>query len=154
MVRKKMSFAFNKVRVEMDKLGVDLVARNGVDLLRVKMDEYTKKCTNEALKVAKKQNHVILTSGDFQTVINNGCMTTVPTMTSLMIDAVSKEPLRRVMKQAGAGKVSSDGLIFFKDQLNLKIANTIDIAMDLTRHANRKKVTSQDIGMALSLPLR
>ncbi len=61
----------------------------------------------------------------------------------------SKTPLRRLMKQAGAGPVSEDALQSLIKQLEKRGREITQIAIKMAEHAGRKTVTAEDIQLAL-----
>ncbi len=60
-----------------------------------------------------------------------------------------KTPLRRLMKQAGAGPVSEDAIQSLITQLEKRGREITQIAIKMAEHAGRKTVTAEDIALAM-----
>jgi len=61
----------------------------------------------------------------------------------------SKTPLRRLMKQAGAGPVSEDAIQSLITQLEKRGRDITQVAIKMAEHAGRKTVTANDIALAM-----
>lgn len=58
-------------------------------------------------------------------------------------------PIRRLMKSQGADIVSKNGVDFLIDHLQNKVTQLTGRAQKFTQHANRKKITRDDLILAL-----
>ena len=58
-------------------------------------------------------------------------------------------PVRRLMKSCGAQIVSRDAVNILIDHLEEKAERVTKKALTFTGHANRKKITKEDIDLAL-----
>lgn len=57
-------------------------------------------------------------------------------------------PIKRIMKNAGAKRVSEDAVEAFKDRLEEHAETIADDANDYARHADRKTVQAGDVKSA------
>lgn len=58
-------------------------------------------------------------------------------------------PIRRLMKQEGASIVARDAVDLLIDHLEKKAVGLTEAAKRFTRHANRKKITKNDLLLAI-----
>ncbi len=62
-------------------------------------------------------------------------------------------PLGRILRKAGAERVSEDAVIAFRDVLEAIAEELAKSAVELARHANRKTVMAEDVKLAAKMRL-
>jgi histone H3/H4 len=65
--------------------------------------------------------------------------------------AFAWSPLRALMKEAGAEIVARDAVDKLMDYLEGYAKNLTDCALDIAKHSGRKKVTADDMKIAIDL---
>ncbi|MFX0186146.1 MAG: histone [Candidatus Hodarchaeota archaeon] len=60
-------------------------------------------------------------------------------------------PVRKLMKDNGAEMVARDAVDALIDYLEKTAKNVTNKALEMTRHAGRKKLTLEDMGLAMKL---
>ncbi|TFH30816.1 MAG: histone [Promethearchaeota archaeon] len=60
-------------------------------------------------------------------------------------------PIRELMKKSGAEMVSKDAVDRMIEYLEKEAKKITNKALEMTRHSGRKKLTKEDIELALSL---
>jgi len=65
-----------------------------------------------------------------------------------MYTYIAKSPIRRLMKNEGANIVSNDALNEIIEILTNKGKELTNKALEMTRHAGRKKLTADDVKLA------
>ena len=63
----------------------------------------------------------------------------------------SWSPIRELMKSAGATMVSHDAVDSLIDHLEVYARNLTSLALEMTQHSGRKKLTKDDMELALNL---
>lgn len=63
----------------------------------------------------------------------------------------SWSPIRELMKNAGATMVSHDAVDTLIDHLEVYARSLTNKALEMTRHSGRKKLTEDDMKLALNL---
>lgn len=58
-------------------------------------------------------------------------------------------PIRRLMKQQGASIVARDAVDLLIDHLEKRAKSLTEQAKKFTMHANRKKITKEDLNLAI-----
>lgn len=66
-----------------------------------------------------------------------------------MADYFAWSPIRRLMKDNGASIVARDAVDFLIEHLEKTGMRLTDLALTFTRHAGRKKITKDDLNMAI-----
>lgn len=66
-----------------------------------------------------------------------------------MAEYFSWSPIRRLMKNSGATIVARDAVDELIDWLGVASKSITETALKLTKHANRKKITKEDILLAI-----
>ncbi|MBD3213268.1 MAG: histone [Candidatus Lokiarchaeota archaeon] len=60
-------------------------------------------------------------------------------------------PIRKLMKDNGAEMVARDAVDALIDYLEQVAEHVTSVALEMTRHANRKKLTNEDMNLAIDL---
>lgn len=60
-------------------------------------------------------------------------------------------PIRKLMKDNGAEMVARDAVDALIDYLESVAEHVTGVALEMTRHANRKKLTNEDMNLAINL---
>ncbi len=66
-----------------------------------------------------------------------------------MAEYFSWSPIRRLMKNSGATIVARDAVDELIDWLGVTSKNITETALKLTKHSKRKKITKEDILLAI-----
>ena len=66
-----------------------------------------------------------------------------------MAEYFSWSPIRRLMKEKGASIVARDAVDELRDWLGVASKKITENALNLTKHAKRKKITKDDILLAV-----
>jgi histone H3/H4 len=60
-------------------------------------------------------------------------------------------PIRKLMKDNGAEMVARDAVDALIEYLEHVAEHATNVALEMTRHANRKKLTDEDMNLAIEL---
>ena len=63
---------------------------------------------------------------------------------------IPKSTIKRILKSAGAGRISDDALSAFHTSINKFAYDTASKAVRLAKHAKRKTVDTSDVKLALN----
>ena len=67
----------------------------------------------------------------------------------VIMSELPRAPVARIMKNAGAERVSSDATVYFADVIEEYGATIASRAKDLAHHAGRKTIKASDIKLAM-----
>ncbi len=61
---------------------------------------------------------------------------------------ISESTVKRIMKEAGAGRISSDASRYLQRRINVMLFDISKKAVQLSKHAKRKTIDISDIKLA------